>query len=110
MELWQTVNLLDLLQEALTIQRNSKSLYKVKTIHQISIKFAEKMQKGNGNGVLKLVTNNMQYRILPLNEETVLKLKTKHPQAVNPEPEVLLPDGVPNVHPIRFEIIPAEDV
>ena len=104
------MNLLDLLQEALTIQRNSKSLYKVKTTDQISIKFAEEMQKCNVNGVLKLLANNMQYRSLPLNEETFLKLKMKHPQAVNPEPEVLLPDGVPNVHPIRFEITPAEDV
>ena len=35
----------------------------------------------------------------------MLKLKTKHPQAINPEPDLLLPDDAPNGHPIRFESI-----
>ena len=68
------------------------------------------MQKGNVKGALKLRTNNMQHRILSLNEETIQKLKLKHPQIVNPEPEVLPPDGAPNAHPIRFESVTAEQV
>ena len=52
----------------------------------------------------------MQHGILPLSEETILKLKMKHLQDVNPEPEVLLPDAVPNVHPSRSESITAEEV
>ena len=81
--------MLDLFQESLTIQINFKSVYKAKTIDQISRKFAEEMQEFNVNGALKLLTNNMQHRILPLNEETILKPKMKHPQVLHPEPEVL---------------------
>ena len=63
------------------------------------------MQKGNLNGTLKLLTDNMQHEIRPLNEETILKLKIKLPQSMNPGPEVLLPDSVSNVHPVGFESI-----
>ena len=73
MELRQSGNLLDLLQESLTHQRNLKSVCKAKTIDQISRTFAEEMQKDNVNGALKLLTNNMQHGILPLNEEIILK-------------------------------------
>ena len=37
---------------------------------KISSKFKDLMQKGNVNGVLKLLTNNMSNRILPLIDET----------------------------------------
>ena len=50
----------------------------------------ERWENGNANGALKLLTTNVQHRVLSLNEETILKLKMKHPQAVDPEPEVLL--------------------
>ena len=50
----------------------------------------ERWENGNANGALKLLTTNVQHRILSLNEETILKLKMKHPQTVDPEPEVLL--------------------
>ena len=83
---------------------------KAKTTDQIFRKFAEGMQKGNVNRILKLLTNNMQHGILPLIEETILTLKMKHPQAVDLELEVLLPDVAPNIHPMRFESITAEEV
>ena len=95
MELWQSGNALRLFQDILTIQRNLKSVYKAKKIDQISGKFLEEMQKGNVNGTLKLLTNKMQHGFPPLNDGRILKLKMKHPKTVNPEPEVLLPDGVP---------------
>lgn len=59
---------------------------------------------------VNLVTDNMHYGILPLNAEAISKLKTKHPEAVNPEPEILLPDNVPNNHLIKFESISAREV
>ena len=76
-------------------------MYKSKTIDQISKKFVEEMQKGNVNGALKLLTNNIQDGIVPLSEGTILKLQVKHAQTVNPELEILFPDGVSNVHPFR---------
>lgn len=77
MKLWQSGNLLDLLQGSLTIQRNLKYVYKANPIDQISRKFAEKMQRDNVNEGLKLLMNNMQHGILPLNEETTLKTKNE---------------------------------
>ena len=105
MELWKSGNLLYLFQDSLTIQRILKSVYKAKYLDQIFRKYIEDMQKGNLNGTLKLLTDNMQHEIRPLNEETILKLKIKLPQSMNPGPEVLLPDSVSNVHPVGFESI-----
>ena len=50
---------MELLQESLTIQRNLKSVKGSKAVAQISKKFVEEMQKGNVNGALKLLTDNM---------------------------------------------------
>ena len=79
MELWQSGDLLELLQESLTIQRNLKSVKGSKAVAQISKKFVEEMQKGNVNGALKLLTDNMDHGILPLNDDTISKLKMEHP-------------------------------
>ena len=105
MELWKSGNLLYLFEDSLTIQRILKSVYKAKYLDQIFRKYIEDMQKGNLNGTLKLLTDNMQHEIRPLNEETILKLKIKLPQSMNPGPEVLLPHSVSNVHPVGFESI-----
>ena len=70
---------------------------------QISKTFVEEMQKGNVNGALKLLTDNMDHRILPLNDDTISKLKMKHPQDSAPDPIILLPDEAQNIHPIRYE-------
>ena len=50
----------------------------------------------------------MKHGIIPLNEQTILKLKMKR-HAVNPEPDVLLPDGSLNIHLIRFESKTSEE-
>ena len=60
------------------------------------------MKKGNINVAVKLVTNNMQDLILSLNNETLNKLKEKHPKSKNVNNSILL-TGVPqDVHPIMF--------
>ena len=68
------------------------------------------MQKRNVNGALKLLTDNMDHRILSLNDDTISKLKMKHPQISAPDPVILLPDEVQNIHPITYEDITAEKV
>ena len=68
------------------------------------------MQKGNVNGALKLLTDNMDHGILPVNDDTISKLKMKHPQVSAPDPIILLPDEAQNIHPIRYEDITAEKV
>ena len=60
------------------------------------------VKKGNINVAVKLVTNNMQDLILSLNNETLNKLKEKHPKSKNVNNSILL-TGVPqDVHPIMF--------
>ena len=110
MELWQSGDLLELLQESLTIQRKLKSVKGLKTVAQISKNFVEKMQKRNVNESLKLLTDNMDHGILPLNDDTISKVNMKHPQASACDPIILLPDEAQNIHPIRYEDITAEKV
>ena len=100
MELWQSGDILELLQESLMIQRNLKSVKGSKTVAQIFKKFVEKMQKGNVNGALRLLTDHMDHGILPLNDDSISKLKMKHPQASAPDPIILLPDEAQNIHTI----------
>ena len=110
MESWQAGDLLDLLQEIITIQRSLKSSTNNKNISKISEKFAIEMQKGNINGALKLLTNNMQNGILPLNDKTIAALRMKHPDALPADPAIILPDEIPAVHPIRYESINTEEI
>ena len=59
-------------------------------LQKISIKFKHLVQKGNVNGVLKLLTNNMSNGILPLTDETLHLLRTKHAEMQNAHGDVLL--------------------
>ena len=58
--LWHDGNVLELLKEEATIQDTLKSVNTRNTIGEISKKFVKKMQQGNINGAMKLLTNNMQ--------------------------------------------------
>ena len=53
-------------------------------IEKISLKFKNMMSKGNVNGALKLLMENMSNRILPLNDKTLTMLKQKIPEANAP--------------------------
>ena len=52
----------------------------------------ESPNKGNVTNALKLLTNNMQNGILPLNHKTLNQLMQKHPQGKQAESDVLLTD------------------
>ena len=108
MELWNSGNMIELLHEAETIQNYLPSTVKKHSIAEISKRFLKEMQKGNVNGALKILTNNMKNGVLPLNDETLSLIKQKHPDATAADPTILLPDEPVNVHPIRFDMIDAE--
>ena len=55
------------------------------------------MKKGNTNAALKLLTNNMEDGILPLNNGTLNSLKENHPVSKNANNDALL-TGIPNLH------------
>ena len=81
-----------------------------KDIAKIFVKFKELMQKGNVNGALKLLTNEMSNGILPLTEETLSQLEIKHPDNRDASADVLLNGPIKEIHPIVFEAIDEEMV
>ena len=51
----------------------------IKKIGILSMKFAALMKKGNVNAAINLLSKNMKNGVLPLNNETLNRLKFKHP-------------------------------
>ena len=105
LKLWEDGNVMELLFEGQTIQKNLKSAQFTQDISIISRKFRDLMQKGDVNGALKLLTNNMANGILPLNEETLKLIKQKHPEAQDLTPDVTLQGPLQRVHSIEYERI-----
>ena len=58
------------------------------TIVKISLKFKNLMSKGNVNGTLKLVTDNIHRGILPLNKERLELLVQENPKPRQPSPDM----------------------
>ena len=83
-------NISNLVHEGETIQERMKINVKGMNIEKISLKFKNMMSKGNVNRVLKLLTENMSNRILPLNDEILEMLKQKYPEANESPQEALL--------------------
>lgn len=109
--LWENGNLDELLSEAETIQKQLTAKPNEKSnIKNISKEFVQKMQKGNVNGAIKILTNNMSNGVLPLTDETLEKLREKHPSGKKADEDVLLTDTPETVHPIRFEEIDGDSV
>ena len=52
----------------------------------------------------------MKNGVLPLNEKTLEKLKQKHPQRRDADPETMLLDKPEEIHPIKFDSIDAKNV
>ena len=63
------------------------------------------MQQGNTGGAIKVLTNNMQNGVLPLNEKTLELLRQNHCKASPASESVLLTDDIEKVHPIKFDNI-----
>ena len=98
-------DILELLYEGLAIQERLRTLNTSMNIGKISSKFKQLMQKGNVNGALKFLTNNMSNGILPLTEATLQLLELKHPDAREASPDVMLAGPVRQIHPVVFEDI-----
>ena len=69
--LWDEGNIEGLLHEGMKIQQRLRSNKEGMTITKISLKFKNLMSKGNVNGALKLLADNILKGILPLNKETL---------------------------------------
>ena len=84
MKLWDEGNIEGLLYEGMSIQQRLRSDKEGMTIAKISLKLKNLMSKGNVNGALKLLTDNMYSGILPLNKDTLELLIQKHPEPREP--------------------------
>ena len=70
----------ELFNEAKAIQQQLQSKQRSHDIAIISKQFKILMQKGNVNGALKLLTNNISEGVLSLTDETLELLIQKHPE------------------------------
>ena len=63
--------------------------------------FKLQMQKGNANGALKILTNNMSGGILPLTDETLELLELKHLKYLKGNSQQALLQGpIPKMNPV----------
>ena len=108
MDLWMSGEILDLLQERETIQKDIIPSNTPSTVAEISKKFTQEMHKGNDTNAIKPLTNNIQNRILQLNQKTLNQLKQKHPQGKEADLDVLLTNTHEQVHPTKFDAIDAD--
>ena len=74
-------------------------------IAKISMKCTILMSKGNLNGALKMLKNNMSNGILPLTDTTLQLLKQTYPESREPPPEVLIEGPVRKIHPVVYDDI-----
>ena len=108
--IWQKGDIMDLLNESTTIQqRLFKSLPKNST-QAISKKFSSLMKQGKVNAAVKLLTSNMQSGILPLTDETMVLLHSKHPEPSPLNEEALYPHETDPIHPVVFDQISSDSV
>ena len=107
-EIWKEGNLNENYEEEKAIQDRLKSDGSPNDIVKISKKFKFQMLKGNVNGALKILTNNMSGGILPLTDETLQPLKLKHPDAKETSQQALLQGPIQTMHPIVYDVIDEE--
>ena len=81
LKLWDEGNLLELFAQSKTIQDYLKTRTPTGEISDIARKLLMLMQKGDVNAPLKLLANNMNNGILPLNGDTPIVLDQKHHDA-----------------------------
>ena len=96
-------NIEGLLYEGMTIQQRLRSDEEGVTVAKISLKFKNLMIKGNVNGALKLLTDNMHSGTLPLNKKTLELLIQKHLEPRTPSQDILIQGPTRTVHPVAYD-------
>ena len=100
LDLWTSGEILDLLHEEKTIQKDLRPSNSPSAAAESSKRFARETHKGNVTNAIKLLINNMQ--------NGILLLMQKYPQGKGAEFDVLLTDTPEQVHPIKFDVIYAD--
>ena len=104
-KLWKDGEFLQLYNEAYALQQRLPNITTKRDITALSRRFRDMMQKGNVNGAIKLFTNNMQGGVLPLTNEVINLLRSKHPDSEAVSEESILQGPETTVQPIIFDAI-----
>ena len=88
-KLWHAGEIIQLLKEAEALQKDLRVSNTPSTIAEIFKKFTLEMRKGNIESALKLLADDIQNGILPLNDQTLHQIKQHCKDA---DPEVLPSD------------------
>ncbi|XP_066919036.1 uncharacterized protein [Clytia hemisphaerica] len=107
---WRRGDIEALVKEAETLQSRLPKPVEKKTIEALSKQFKMKMEKGDVNGAIKLLTNNMSGGVLPLDDQTINLLRQKHPEGRDTNENNLLNGPIQHIDPIVFECIDEEMV
>lgn len=105
LELWHKGEIEGLLNEAEALQSRLPQISERQDIETISKRFKNMMQKGNVNGAIKLLTNNMAGGVLPLNDDTIEILREKHPIGGDLNEDNALQGPYVTVNPIIYDVI-----
>ena len=108
--LWKSGNIKALIGECDTIQNRIKVSVPANTIEAVSKKFATLMKQGKINAAVKLLTSSMEGGVLPLSEETMTLLRSKHPDPADLNEDAVCEFQAPEVHPVIFETINADSI
>ena len=102
---WKKGEFSQLFREAETLQKRLPKVDRKKNIQVISRKFREHVSKGNVNSAIKLLSNNMEGGILPLNDKTKSLLKLKHPESRKANEDIKLQGPLLTVEKVIFDVI-----
>ena len=105
LDLWDAGKLDELLFEATSIQKRLKAGAGKNDVNNISRRFAGMMRVGNVSGAVKLITENADGGVLPLDQETIRILQAKHPEAPESEPSSLMEEEIVDIHPSVYDTI-----
>ena len=103
LELWHKGEFEELYIEGETIQASLKTIQNPSSIAETLEKIKQYMAKGNINSALKLLRNNMENGILPINKDTLSKLIQKHPKGKTASQDILLNGPLQDIHPLKFQ-------
>ena len=103
--IWKEGNIKPFYQDRKAIQDRLKLDESSNDIMKISKKFKLQMQKGDINGALKTLINNMNGGILPLTDEKLQLLELKHPDAKDPTQQIILQGPIQKIHPTVYQDI-----
>ena len=98
------------MRETETIQLCLKSSTPSNNIEAVSKKFAALMKKGKLNAAVKLLTSSMEGGILPLDEETMTLLQSKHQESSDLSEDAVVYVEPVEIHPVVFNEITADSI